>query len=914
MVTNTLPVLLRIALHALPSRFRERNGTDLTEHYEFILETAPRGLGRGVAILRAIVDVLRIAPGVHMQERTRRERAGYIDSRRPRKKDNMHRFLQDTKYAVRGFAKNPMFAFIAVFTLALGVGSATVIFSLVNGVLLRPLPYKDSDRLMMIWNDFGGQGGQTLPAVSIGDYYDYRKMTKVFEDFAAGTGGGSVGAQGVVTSAGTSPQKVTVSAVASHMFPLLGVNPIVGRQFTAEEEQVGASPVVMLTHKFWMSRFNGDASAVGKSLEVDGLQREIVGVLPETFRMELPAEVYSIRDADIWLPLQLPAVYNGPRNLTILTVIGRLKPGVTYTEAEAEMKSIAARLKADHPVHAGANLRIRPIPYQDDVVKAARAPLMLLVAAVGLLVLISCANVANLLLARASFRQLELSVRAAVGASRWRVVQQLLTESLMLAVSAGVLGLAMAAGALAIVKRAQPNVPRLHDVQLDWTVLGFVLALSCITAFLFGLAPVLYGMGNQASSVLRGGFRIGTRSPRVRNALVVGEIALSLVLLVGAGLLVRSFSQLQRVQPGFDPEGAVTFGLSLPGATYRDFGTRINFTNEITRRLRELPGVTAVGVTSHLPMSGIAPLQPYAYNEATAAKWESVTADMVNVGHDYFNALGTKLIEGRTFDPPRVPPPPAAAGAPAPVQPERVVIIDELIAKQAWPNESAIGKRIQLEETGEENAFGTVIGVAQHVRMHDLSADGLPQIYHPSFAPRRLNFVVRTTGSQEQIVTALRGVIQQLDPNLPVDEIQPVSEIFGDGLARARFTLVLMQAVGALALILATVGLYGVLAYFVGQRTRELGLRLALGATPRGLRLWVVLHGMKLVGASLVVGIAVSLYTARFIRSQLFGVAPTDLATFAGVSLFLTVVAALACYIPARRASRSDPMGAFRDA
>ena len=908
-----LPLSLRVAMRALPSGFRERNSADLLDHYGDMLGRERRVMRRGRLTMRAIGDVLTMAPQLHMRERARRKRARLIAHRRPERIDMLHHFLQDAKYAVRGFAKNPMFAFIAIFTLALGIGSATVIFSLVNGVLLQPMAYREPERLMVIWNDFGGEGGQTLPAVSIGDYYDYRTMSETFEDFAAGTGGNSVGAQGVVTSAGVSPQQVSVSALASHFLPLLGVTPVVGRQFTPEEEKIGADPVVMLTHPLWMARFAGDRSVIGTKLEVDGVQREIVGVLPENFRLMLPAEVYSITDADLYIPLILPPVYNGPRNLTILTVIGRLKPGVTYAQAQAEMKSIAGRLQAEHPVHAGANLRIRAVPYQDDVVKAARAPLMLLVAAVGLLVLIACANVANLLLARASSRQLELSVRAAVGASRKRVVQQLLTESLLLAVAAGALGFALAAGALELVTRAQPNVPRLEDVGIDWTVLGFVFALSCFTAFLFGLAPVLYGIGGQVSSVLRGGVRAGTRSPHVRNALVVAEIALSLVLLVGAGLLIRSFTQLQRVQPGFVPEQSLTFGLSLPGAAYRDFATRIAFTNEVTRRLRELPGVTAVGVTSHLPMTGIAPLQPYAHNDATAAKWESVTADMMNVGHGYFDAMGTKLVEGRTFDPPTVPPPPPADGAANQAQPERVVIIDEMIAKQAWPNESAIGKRIQLEQTGEPDAFGTVIGVAEHVRMHDLSTDGLPQIYHPTFAPRRMNFVLRTSGPTEQTVAGLRRVIGELDPNLPVDGIQPIANLFADGLARARFTLVLMQAVGGLALILATVGLYGVLAYFVGQRSREFGVRLALGATPTRLRFWVVLHGMKLVLASLVVGLVAAIYASRFIRSQLFGVAPTDPMTFVAVSMFLTMVAVLACYLPARRASRSDPLTAFRD-
>jgi predicted permease len=849
-------------------------------------------------------DILRAAPAAHVRER-RRRRAFTATLPHPSFGQTPMRdsFARDLRYAVRGLLRNPGFTVVAVLALALGIGSATTIFSVVNGVLMQPLPYRTPDRLVNIWNDLG-DGAQSLPAVSAADYLDYRRETTLFEDFAAGSGGGIIGASGILTGTGD-PERVDVSPVTSNFFPLIGLEPMLGRQFTVDDERFRGPNVVMLSHAIWTRRYGSDSSIVGKTIMLDGVANEVVAVLPAGFHLLLPAEAFLIRDAELWKPLQFDWNNLPPRNLTGFTVFGRMKPGVTVEQAQAEMNAVAARFRDRYAIHKASNLRIRVISLHDDVVKGVRPALLILLVATGVLVIIACANVANLLLARATARERELSVRLAMGASRWQIARQMLTESAVLAVTGGALGILLAAGALAYLAYLQPaNLPRLADVRIDWAVMGFAASACLVTALLFGLAPALHAARSGVGEVLRSAGRVAGhgRSARIRHALIVGEVALTLILLTGAGLLVRSFVALQQVRPGFDAGGAMTFQLALPVSKYPNPAVRLAFLDEMERRLRALPGVRAVGVTSQLPLTGSGPLQPYAYNEETARKWESVTADRRVATTDYFEAIGTRLIDGRLFA--------RTDGPDAP----RVVIIDQSLAQRAWPNERAVGKRLQVGATGTENNFALVVGVVEHIRMHDLAAEGLPQIYTPYYAGAggRISFAIRATGDLATLATAIRRETKAVDPDLPLNELVPLASYVDTARANARFSLLLMQLVAGIALVLAAIGIYGVIAYSVGQRMKEFGVRMALGQSPASLRVAILRQGVKLAMVSVAVGLVGALLTTRFIARLLYQVSPTDPVTFGAVAMFLLVVAGMASLIPAWRASRADPIAALK--
>ena len=809
---------------------------------------------------------------------------------------------RDVVYALRGLRRAPVFTLIVVLTLGAGLGAAAAVFSVVNGVLLRPLPYREPERLVMIWNDFG-QGAQSLPATSATDYLDYERETTLFEGFAAGTGGSEVGATGVLTGDGAS-ERVELTPISANLLPLLGVKPMLGRAFTADEEALQGPKVVILTYGLWRRRYGADRAIVGKTIQLDAVSHTVVGVLPPDFRLHLPAEVYAIREGDVYTPLQIDRANLPPRNLTTLTVFGRIKPGVTLAQAQDEMNRVAARFRATYPEHRMSQVRIRAVPLRHDVVKGVEPTLLILLSAVGLLVLIACANVANLLLARATVRERELAIRQAMGAGRGQIVRQLLTESLILAALAGVLGVALAYTALAVLARLAPaTLPRLADVGVDWTVAGFTVLLCLGTAVLFGLAPALHAVGPGSGDVLRTGGRVANagRRGRIRNALIAAEIALSLVLLVGGGLLVRSFLALQRVRPGFEPAGVLTFQVSLPFAAYPEGAKRKEFWEELERRLTRLPGVTSAARTNQLPLTGSGALQPYAYDEETARNFESVTAEARWVSPSYFTALGTRVLAGRPFTPDD-----KASG------PNRTIIVDDRLAKRVWGSESPIGKPLQLEPTGTPNMNATVVGVVEATRMLGLDGYGLPAIYSPYAPWLTASYAVRTAGDPASLIPAVRREVAAMDASLPVSDLRPMQEYVEDALAGPRLSLLLMQGVGALALLLATIGIYGVISYSVNQRQREFGVRIALGETPSRLTRNVVLQGARLVGASVAIGLVGAAAATRLLSGLLYGVSPGDPLTFASVAVLLTAVALLACYGPARRASRADPLSILR--
>lgn len=813
--------------------------------------------------------------------------------------------LRDLRYALRRLANTPLFSAITILTLSLALGAAGTVFSVMNGVLVQPLPYRNPERLVMVWNDFG-QGAQSLPAVSSTDYLDYRTETTLFEGFAAGAGQGEVRATGILTGDGP-PERVQVTPVSSNLLPLFGVEPMLGRQFTEAEEAFQGPKVVMLSHRLWQRRYNADPAVVGQTIQMDGVSYQVVGVLPRNFRLELPAEVYQIKSGDIWTPLQFDRAHLPPRNLTTFTAFGKLKPGVTLAQAQAEMDGLAAKFRATYPEHQGSQVRIRLIPLKQDVVKAIRPGILALLGAVCALVIIACANIANLLLTRAAGRAREFGIRAAIGAGKIQLLRQLLIEGAVLTAIGGAIGLGLTFMALRLLPHFGPaGLPRIGEIGVDWQAALFTALLCFAVTIVFGLAPALHAFSSGANDLIRSGTRVvGRRRGAVLTQLLVGaEIALTLTLLIGAGLLIQSFFRLKQVNPGFDPRGAVSFRLALPATLYPNPPARTAFYDEADRRLGALPGVVSVGRASQLPLTGSGSLAPYAYDEATARNWESVTAEGRNASPDYFRAIGTRLLSGRFFtreDVDRLSQPGT-----------RDIIIDETLARKVWPNGNAVGEMLQIQPTGEENNFARVIGVVEYTRIRELAADGLPQIYWPQWPAREASYVVRTTGSTDALAQAIQREIAAINPDLALSDLGPMEESVARSLDSYRLSLILMQGVAGLALLLGTIGVYGVIAESVGQRQREFGVRVVLGESPGRLERRVILEGARLVVPSLAVGIALAIGAARIMQGIFYGVSSADAATFAVVSGLLLLVATAACYLPARRAARTDPLVVLR--
>jgi predicted permease len=806
--------------------------------------------------------------------------------------------LRDVTFTLRTWRKAPGFAFVAILTLALGIGLTVTIFSAVNGVLLQPLPYARADRLANIWVDLG-VGNQSLPAVSPHDYRDYGQRARTFEAFAAASGGNVVGAAGILTGDGAEPERVTASSVSANFFALLGVRPIVGRQFDQAEERFQGPPVVMVSYGLWQRRYGGDPGLAQRTIELDGVAHRVVGVLPPGFRLLLPAEAFLVQDSEIWKPLQFDYSQPLPRNFTFFTVFGRLRAGVSFEQAQAEMSAIARQLRTEHAEHESSDMRIRVVPLQHDIVKGARPALVALLGTVVFVLLIACANVAHLLLARGLTRERELAVRAALGASRGRVARQLATESLVLAVAGGAAGLFLANAGLDLLRVLAPaSLPRLESIRIDGVVVAFTCGACLLTAVLFGVTPVLHWRRVDPGQTLRSGSSsAGSSQARLRNVLVVAELALSAVLVVGAGLMVRSFMGLQQVRPGFDPGNVLTFQIALPRAAYPDGAQRRQFVRLLEERLRAIPGIEAVGSTSQLPLTGSGPLSPYAYDEATARNWESATAEGRVVTPGYFPAMRTRLLAGRFFTEDERP------GS---------IIIDETLAARAFPGRSAVGEKLQINPAGQPNMYAEVVGVVEHIRMLELGRAVRGQIYRPLIGPPVVSVAMRTGAAPSAVAADVRAAVKALDPKLAVDRLQPMTAYLGDALAQSRFSFVLMSVFGALAVVLASIGIYGVISYSLSQRTREIGIRLALGEQPSRVRNRIMRDGLVLVAASVALGMPAAAAVARLLAGLLYGVAPTDPPTYLAGGALLALTALVACYVPARRAERVTPLCALR--
>jgi putative ABC transport system permease protein len=821
----------------------------------------------------------------------------------------METLWQDLRFSVRMLLKNPGFTVVAVLTLALGIGANTAIFGVINGVLLRPLPYKDPSRLFVVWNDYG-DSGQSLPAVSPPDYQDYIHRSQLFEEFGGTTGGG---AQTLVLGDSTGeevPEKIDARFVTGNLFTMLGVRPILGRNFTPDEDVFNGANVAMLSYEFWQKRYGGDPNIVGKTMKLNQQAVTIVGVLAPNFHLLLPAEAFFTREVEIWRPAQLN--YDQfPRNLTILLAMGRLKPNVTLAQAQSEMDRIAAQLRAENEVHKTSGMRIRLVPLRDDVVKNVRLSLVVLMAAVGFVLLIACGNVANLLLARASTRQKEIAIRAALGAGRRRIIRQVLTEAVLLSLLGGVFGVLLAFWGTELLLALRPaNLPRLQDVHMDGTVLLFCFGACIFTGILFGMAQALPAIRWNVVDFLKEGTKGAGSSGRhpARKVLVIAEVAMSMILLLGAGLLIRSFFLLERVRPGFDPTNVMTFQIQTTFQRYKTFADVARFYEQVEERIGALPGVQAVGAVARPPLTGSGPQTPYAYNAETEQKWESISADWRPVTPGYFPAIGTRLAAGRFFtrtDDSEHP---------------RVVIVDETLAQQAWPNENPIGKRLQIISFHDftsptiDRVYAEVVGVVQHPRIHDLSRAVRPQIYTSEYQSSfpGMTLMVKTSGKIPGLEKQIEDAVHSIDRGIPVHDVRPMEAYVSDVMAPRRFSLIMVLLFGAIALVLASIGLYGVIAYSVTQRTHEMGIRMALGASPRDIRKLIVGQGLAVAVPGIGIGLIGGLVLMRLMSGLLFGVSAADLPTYAGGAAVIALVSMLACYVPARRASKLHPMTALR--
>lgn len=801
---------------------------------------------------------------------------------------------QDFSFGLRMLAKNPGFTSVAVLALALGIGANSAIFSVVNTVLLRPLPYQDPDRIVMVWED-GSSHGFPINVTSAANYIDWRDQNQVFEGMAV------IGRASFNLTGAGEPERIDGRRVSANLFPLLGVDAELGRTFLPEEDSPGASRVVILSHRLWQRRFGARPDIIGQRLILNAESYEVVGVMPPAFQ-------FPGRDDQLWVPIAFTPQQAPDRGNNSFEVVARLKPAVSTAQAESEMDTIVARLQQQYPNEVKTQGAV-VIPLHEQVVGDIKPALLILLGAVGFVLLIACANVANLLLARAAARQREIAVRLALGASRRRLIRQLLTESILLSAIGGVVGSLVALCGVSLLKAFIPReITQMTAVGVDGNVLAFTFGVTLLTGLVFGVAPALQASRFNLNDTLKEGGRdsaIGRRGNRLRSLLVIAEVAISLVLLMGAGLLINSFLRLRNVDPGFRSDNLLTMRIALPQLKYPDHARRRAFYGELLNRVEALPGVRSAAVTNWIPLT----LQGDTFGISIEGRPDPGAQEMPDVvtrvvSPSYFNTMGIELLRGRPFDEGLD----RAGSAP-------VAIISETMARRLWPGEDPLGKRIKPGRSDSDEEWITVVGVAEDVRQFELTTEPTLQMYlsysQPSFfAPGHL--VVRTEVEPASMAAPVREAVWAIDKDQPVSDIRSMEEIFSESIARHRFSMLLLGIFAGVAMLLGTVGIYGVVSYSVAQRTHDIGVRMALGAQRSNVLRMIVGHGLKLVLIGVAIGLVAAYILTRLMQSLLFGISATDPATFVAVPVVLVAAATLASYIPARRATRIDPLTALR--
>jgi predicted permease len=809
----------------------------------------------------------------------------------------MQTLWQDLRYGLRTLARKPGFTVVAIIALALGIGANTAIFSVINSVLLRPLAYHDPAALVVINHDYPKINLKA--SVSAIGYTHYRDNVKSFESVAAVTGGG------FNLTGGGDPEQVNGSMVTHNFFSALGVSSLLGRVFLAEEDQPGKNKVVALSHAFWQRRFGGDPGIVNKTITINDESYTVVGVMPPSF--QFGRELGQV--VDLWTPIAFTREQLDYNRLTNenLFVIARLKSGVKIGQAQAELDAIAANLRQQYmPGADRSNWGLTTQSFNELVVGDIRQSLWILMGIVGLVLLIACANVANLLLARAADRQKEMAIRTALGAGRRRVIRQLLTESALLAVIGGALGLALAwFGIGALVKVNQVQIPRVNEIGVDWRALAFTLGVSLLTGVVFGLVPALQASKADLHETLKEGGRTGTGGSRawIRNTLVVLEMALALVVLISAGLLIRSFLRLQQVNPGFAPQNTLAMSLALPATKYKEPAQRANFYKEALQGIRALPGVQSAGAVSNLPLSGDNSSGSFRIEGREVPQGQSLPhGDRWAASADYFSTMKIPIFRGRFFDDRDT------------MESRPVAIIDEAMARKYWSDEDPLGKRISFQVVDGNRIWREIVGIVGHVRHSGLEGESRVQYYIPHSQAQNafMSLVVRANVEPTSLTGAVRGAISGLDNDLPVFRVKTMDQFVSDSMAQRRFAMTLVGIFAAVAMALACVGLYGVLSYSITQRLHEIGIRMALGARAADVLWLVVGQGMLLALAGVALGGVAAFLLTRLMANLLFGVTASDPLTFATIALLLTLVALTACLAPALRATKVDPMEALR--
>jgi predicted permease len=814
------------------------------------------------------------------------------------RRELMDTIVQDVRFGLRSLRRTPAFALVAVLTLALGIGATTAIFSVVNAVVLRPLPYAEPDRVVMVWMD-NKPMKMAEDIHSWPNYADIKAQKATFQHLAAYAPAG-LNVTGGCSEGECEPQRVRASFSTPELFAVLGVAPALGRAFTPEEDVEGKDDVAVVSHALWQRMLGGSTAAIGRKLRLNGRERTVIGVMPRGF-------AFPTADTELWLPLAMAPENQTSRQSYGLYVVGRLAPGVPLERARADAAATWKRIAAENPSQAEYGLNLVPLPEQ-VVGRTLRTALWIMLAAVGAVLLIGCANVANLMLSRAATREREVSVRLAIGAAPRRLVRQLLTESLLLAAIGGTLGVALAWAALQALEALAPaDIPRIGDVRLDGTVLLVSMLVVLLTGVAFGLVPALQASRGNLAGALREGGRGGTAGrsgQRVRQVLAAAQVALVVVLLTGAGLLLRSFQRVQQVQLGFNPDRLLTMRIALPGARYPQAPRRAQFYAELLERVRRLPGVRGVAATSSIFLTNTPSSTTFTVEGRDSRPEErSIEVPLDAVTPDYFRVMGVPLLRGRGFT--------EQDGPDAP----RVVIVNENMAKRFWPGGDAVGRRFRYG-TGTDNPapWMTIVGVVADMRRtgYDNPVRYETFLPHAQRTTGGLTLVVRATGDPLALAAPVRSAVRALDAEQPVFEVMSMDQMLSNMIAQRRFSMALLGTFAALALVLGLVGVYGVTSYLVAQRTREVGLRIALGARPRQLVAMVVGQGMAVAGVGLALGLAGAIAVARLMAGLLYEVSPLDVTTLATVVVLLAVATLVANWLPARRAARVEPLVALR--